>query len=100
MSKIVVQSHQNVLDIALQQYGNAEAAFDLSIANGLSLSDDLAPGKELELPESLYKDTDVAGYYENKRLQPATALSQAFYAATKEKEGISYWAININFIVS
>ena len=100
MKVIVVQSHQNVLDIAVQEYGSAEAAFDLSLKNNLSVSDDLAPGKELELPESLYKDTDVAGYYENKRLQPATALSQSFYKSTKEKEGISYWSININFIVS
>ena len=97
---IIVQSHQNVLDLAIQEYGSAESAFDLALKNNLSVSDDLKPGKVLELPESIYKDTDVAGYYENKRLQPATALSQAFYKATKEKEGISYWAINIDFKVS
>ncbi len=100
MNNIVVLSHQNLLDIAVQNFGNAKAAFDLALKNGLSLSEDLIPGQVLQLPESLYKDTDVAGYYRDKKLQPATALSQAFYAATKKKEGISYWAIHIDFKIS
>ncbi len=100
MNTTIVLSHQNVLDIAVQAYGSAEAAFDLALANDLSLSDDLVPGQVLQLPESAYKDTDIAGYYENKKLQPATALSKEVYAKMKKKEGISYWAINIDFKVS
>ena len=39
---ITAADRQTLLDIALQQYGNAEAAMDLAIANDKSISQDIS----------------------------------------------------------
>jgi hypothetical protein len=64
---------QTIFDIAVQQCGSADAAFALAVLNGVSLTDDLIPGKELALPEVV--NADVALYFKSKNLQPATSLA-------------------------
>lgn len=68
-----VSENQSLLDIAIQSCGSAEAAFALAVLNGVNLTDDLIPGKELALPEVV--NADVALYFKSKNLQPATSLA-------------------------
>lgn len=64
---------QTLFDIAIQSCGSAEAAFDFAVLNGVSLTDepvviDVVPG---------IVDADIAAYFLNKNIQPATGLVEA-----------------------
>jgi hypothetical protein len=87
-----VLNRQSLFDLALQHCGSVEAAIDIALLNGLSLSDSLEVGSELLLPPVLNKP--VADYYRNRNITPATALT------TDTLVGIGYWTIGIDFIVS
>lgn len=60
---------QSLFDIAIQSCGSAEAAFEFAVLNGVSLTDDV----DVELLVPAVIDTDIASYFANKGLQPATA---------------------------
>ena len=68
-----VLSGQTLFDIAIQSCGGTEAAFELSLLNGLNLTDELIPGQELVLPDVV--NADIALYFKNKNIQPATLLT-------------------------
>lgn len=73
MATIVV-NNQSLMDIAIQEYGTIEAAFDIAVANGMEVTDRLVPGSQLSLPPSNYEDRDIADYFKARRIRPATAL--------------------------
>jgi len=64
---------QTLFDIAIQELGSAEGAFELSILNGLNITDELVPGQELILPDVV--DPYVQQYLQNKNIIPATFLT-------------------------
>ena len=96
--KINVLPLQSLLDIAIQHTGAVENTFAMAVANGLSLTDDLPAGTEIQLPDNVNKDSDVLNYYSAKRLQPATAV--IMLPEEERLEGIGYWAISVDFKVS
>ena len=61
---------QSIFDIAIQELGSDEGAFDLAVLNGISVTDELTPGQELALPAIVNKA--IASYYANKGIKPAT----------------------------
>lgn len=99
----VVLNRQSLLDLATQHTGKAENAFDIAVANGISLTDDLAIGSRLNIPNDLTKNNDIYNYYTAKNIQPATAI-QVITAGNdgveEIQEGISAWAINYDFKVA
>ena len=97
MANYRVSENQSLLDISVQMSGGIESAFDLALANGLSITDDLAPGQSLTLVAAV--DSDVVNYYLTRSLTPATALTTDDRLIAAELEGISYWAINVDFVV-
>lgn len=64
---------QSLFDIAIQSCGSAEAAFELAVLNGVSLTDDV--NVVLLVPGII--DADIAAYFAKNGLQPATALVEA-----------------------
>lgn len=98
--KISVLPLQSLLDLAIQHTGTAENAFDLALANNRSLTDDLEAGDWLVAnSQELKANKDILNYYTAKNIQPATAISQWQTANSDKPEGISYWAIGVDFIV-
>lgn len=71
MGKIVVLEGQTLIDLAIQQCGSVEAAFQLAVENDLSVTDELSAGLELSSIDPV--ERPVAQYYEAKRLKPATS---------------------------
>ncbi len=69
-----VNDNQSLFDMAVQIAGNVEAAFDLALINGLSITDDLAIGSELKKVEAIKKD--ITNYYINRNVIPATATTE------------------------
>ncbi len=48
MIKAVALEGQSLLDLALQECGSIEAAFDMAVQNGLSVTSELTSGQLLE----------------------------------------------------
>ena len=71
---ITVLHNQSLFDIAIQAYGNVSYAFDLALANGLSITSVLTVGQELEIPELETNNSDIRDYYAAHGIKPATAI--------------------------
>lgn len=114
MSTITIHN-QNLLDVAVQEYGDARAVLDLAFNNDLNVTDVLPTGGALEIADSTYSDSDVLGYYKRKSIKPATAkpkkpieimdginywiIGDDFIVQSDTEEGIGFWAIEDNFII-
>ena len=92
--------NQSLLDLALQHTGTIESVFEFAEANNLNITDDVQAGTPLYLGEGLGVRNEILSYYTAKNLQPATAFSKEDEQVFERLEGISIWAINLDFIVS
>lgn len=98
--EVKILNGQTLADIAIQETGWLEGLFDLSVTNGISLTEEIAAGSNLDVA-----DTDVNQpafrLIKLEEIKPATAFG---YVITGEEEpgqeGIEFWAIEIDFIVS
>ena len=97
---VAVLHNQSLLDLALQHTGTIESVFELAKDNALNITDDVQAGTPLYLGEGLGVRNEILGYYTAKNLQPATAFSKEDEQVFERLEGISIWAINLDFIVS
>lgn len=97
---ITVLHNQSLLDLAIQHTGTIESVFELAEANTLNIADDVQAGKILILPTEAFTNKEILAYYTAKNLQPATAFSKEDEQVLERLEGISIWAINLDFIVS
>ncbi|MGY0426003.1 MAG: hypothetical protein ACWIPI_04120 [Polaribacter sp.] len=89
--KPIVIYNQNLLDIAIQEYGTPYAVFDLAAVNDLSITDDLEEGVALELPKNSFEEKEVADYYKKKQIRPATATKTII---NNQSLGIGYMTIS------
>ena len=96
---ITVLHNQSLLDLALQHTGGIESIFELAVLNGKSVTDDMTAGASL-LVEEATTNKDILAYYTAKNIQPATAFTKADEQVFERLEGISIWAINLDFIIS
>lgn len=93
-----ITERQSLLDVAVQHCGSFEAAFDIAMGNGLSVTDDLNAGDRLEMPKQDNKE--VADYYAVNDLHPASAVTQdEILEVLNTGEGIEFWGIEFDFIV-
>jgi len=75
---IKIKENQTLFDIALIHYGDANTAFAIARKNNISITDILAVGTEIELPE-VNKNKAVVDFYANNNIEPATGDSRLFY---------------------
>lgn len=82
----------------LHHKGSITGVFEFLLLNGLSITDDLEIGKDYAVDESVLFDQDILGYYNNNSIIPATAIGDD--PNFEILEGIDYWAIGSDFIIS
>jgi len=90
-------------------FGTVEAAFEIAELNKISITADLFPGQILKLPKKGYGFSEVANYFEENKINPATAANEGTgignmiigvdFGIAPDQEGISIWAIELDFIV-
>ena len=97
---ITALHNQSLLDLALQHTGTIESVFEFAEANSLNITDDVQAGTPLYLGEGLGVRNEILSYYTAKNLQPATAFTKEDEQVFERLEGISIWAINLDFVVS
>jgi hypothetical protein len=81
-----------MLDLAIQYLGSAEGVFALAQLNGLAVTDRPAAGSTVLLPEVV--DRRTRQQYVERGYEPAVGVE------TEDGQGIGYWTIGENFIVS
>lgn len=69
--RVKIRENQNLWDVALQERGSIAAALEIALENGLTLTDAIAPGTELLIPDGSV-DTDMMNHYKSNRIEPAT----------------------------
>ena len=74
--KVIVIGNQSLFDIAIQEDGTILTAFDWAVANEILATDSLIPGQTLINPNSLFRDSDVANYFQENSKQIATTQKQ------------------------
>jgi hypothetical protein len=94
--EVRVLNGQSLFDIAIQAAGSVEAVFDIALANGIGITDELQPGTVLVIPAVLNRQ--VADYYSSRGIRPATVLSAD--DATLLRDGVEFWMLEYDFIVS
>lgn len=97
MAEKVALSGQSLFDMAILLEGSVEAAFDIALENGMSLTDEIPPGRRVKYSGAAVSP-QVVRYFEANRLLPATVLSG--YVPAAAAEGVGCWNIEYNFIVS
>lgn len=70
-----VKDRQSLLDIAVQVLGGIEGVFALAERNGISITDRLDDGTELEWDISDIVDATVQTFYSDRGLAPATEIT-------------------------
>ncbi|SDC52317.1 LysM peptidoglycan-binding domain-containing protein [Williamwhitmania taraxaci] len=98
MNAVRVEPGQNLLDLAVQHYGTVEQVLSLALANGLSPTQALVAGEEVSV--GLPVNRAVASLYAVNGIKPATAITQAEELQTISDEGVEFWAIEEDFIIS
>jgi len=94
MSKSIVYQGQNFVDKVLEATGSTENAFEMSILNGVSLTDNVAVGQELQVSKVTKKG--IVGVFKKKRPASGTISTPG---VDVENDGIGFMAIGNNFIV-
>ncbi len=94
----IVLHNQSLLDFAIQHTGSPQNAFEIAMANDMSVTEQLTAGTELIVPETVAMDVDIKNYYSSKAIKPATDITQT-EEQEETPEGISVWILNQNFIV-
>jgi len=90
--EVKVLNNQSLFDIALQAAGSIDSVFDIATANGLGITDELPVGMLLTVPKVVNRR--IVEYYRVNSIIPATAVE------ANTQEGIDFWAIEYDFIVS
>jgi hypothetical protein len=97
--EIVVLEGQNFFDLALIYCGSAESAVEFAQLNDMVVTDEPEAGTKLKKPSVSNKR--IAGYYSDRTLQPSTSTTYTGGSGElPNDEGIGFWAIEIDFIVS
>lgn len=89
----IVKKGQTLQDMAIQYCGRLDALSELAILNNLALTQEIVAGQELILPE-----------ISDKRVEVVFRTGSYFPAAgnnfNQDFDGIGFWGIEFDFIVS
>lgn len=88
-------SGQSLHDIAIQETGNPDNAFELAVRNDMSVTESVIAGSTLSIPEEVEREKSVLNYYKLRGLKPATEGVNSSTA-----RGINFWSIGVDFLVS
>lgn len=97
-NQLIVEPWQNIFDIAVQAYGDLSGLVNLTADNLKSLTGNIVPGETLKTRNVVINKL-VVDFIKGKGIKIATGLAPEKDAELKP-EGIEYWAIEYDFIVS
>lgn len=90
---MIVEQGQCLVDMAIQYNGNALAIFDIALINGIRITEDIVTGQELK--ETAVLDNRIKNYF--SKITPASGNDADLLV---QPQGIGYWYIGLDFIIS
>lgn len=100
MNKVTVSYGQTWLDIALQELGDMERAIELARLNDRAITDDLQAGEELMVPDFDSEKRSIIQLFSNTANRPASGDTFIATDPVSVGEGIEFWALENDFVVS
>ena len=101
MTKVTVSYGQTWLDIAMQELGDIERIVELARLNGRSITDALVAGEVLNVPAFDSAKRSIVQLFLSRANKPASgATFIAVNPDTGHNEGIEFWALENDFVVS
>ena len=100
MTKITVSYGQTWLDIALQELGDMERVIELAQLNGRAITDELQAGEELIVPDFDLEKRSIVQLFRNAANKPASGDTFSAAEPGSTGEGIEFWALENDFVVS
>lgn len=94
---IVALHNQSFLDISIQHTGSVYNAFAIAAANGMAVSENLVPGNNYTIPDTVKNDTDIQNYFWTKSIKPATSFTDL--ENITERRGIGWMKVATTFKV-
>ncbi|MFK7004607.1 hypothetical protein BWK63_09555 [Flavobacterium covae] len=92
-----IKHNQSLFDVTIQRKGTIEALFEVAFLNNVSITGDLLIGTDLLVSNGII-DKQIVNYFLNKKIVPATALTQT-QIQNLEPQGIGYMIIENDFTV-
>ena len=90
MRRIKAQEGQSLFDIAIQECGMVEAAYDIAQKNDLEITQVLSVGQHILIPYTLSVNKDILQYYKQRNITPSTSYFSSDIAAIIEEGDICY----------
>lgn len=75
MRIILVEAGQSLIDVAIQEFGTADALSAICGLNNLEFDEDIYPGQSLLLPD-VDPDNDIQTYFKNNNIQVNAHLDE------------------------
>jgi len=72
-----IRPGQSLSDIAVQRHGTLESVVQLAFENGISLTEELQAGGELEEVDYDNPKSDIVSFYDKNGIFPATSLTDS-----------------------
>ena len=93
------QQNQNILDIALQEYGSIETVFDVLEDNEqFDITGDLSVYQDLKVGREAFK-RDIVAYYMANNVKPATGTTREDELLSNDLSGINFMTIEQDFVI-
>jgi hypothetical protein len=99
MKEVKIIFGQTVLDIAVQELGDASRAMELAILNGISLTDELSADQVLVVPVAAKDKRSTVQLFSNINKSQAPASADVSGQMMSKDDGIEFWAIEKDFEV-
>ncbi len=100
MSKQVkVLKGQTLVDIAIQEMGDASFVLAIAELNDLNVTDDLTAGQMITVPDYDTAFRNTVNLFSDDANKPASGINADEGDEEDHLEGIEYWAIENDFVV-
>ncbi len=76
MKLVATLSSQRLIDLAIQELGDVERVYELCLLNNISLTDEIAAGSVLIIPDFDFEKRRIVTLFSNKVLAPASEDDQ------------------------
>lgn len=97
MKTIVVIQGQTLIDIAMQELGDASRLRELALLNNLNITSEITPGQTLLVPDYALDKKDTVKILTNPFNNPASGANPNSEIIIPV--GIEFWSIENDFIV-
>jgi len=98
LKQVRIESGQSLIDIVIQEVGDAERLFEIAGINEMGITDLLNPGSVILVPDYAQDKKAIVLVFSDPSIKPASESIGS--NIDSELGGISYWGIYINFVIS